>query len=209
LPGLVSTKPDQAHFATKMRKAITRVAKGHANVEVRRAFGIHLGLKRDDPKSIVRAINGLVGGRKSRHAGVIARRYVTDADAKEAAALVKRVTAVYGGDLSARKAEQRQNPRIAILHAALEIFFDRYAAAAQMVYKNDEAQMIDALALVPKRELRHPPAPDESSTQTGTSTEGQTPSGTMAAGGQSSPPPAEATSPAAGQAGAVTAAAST
>jgi len=45
---------------------------------------------------------------------------------------------------------------VAILQAALELFYDRYTAACHAVFEDDDLQRLDALALVPRRELHHP-----------------------------------------------------
>jgi len=128
-----------ARFAGARRKAIARIAKGEKNKALRHAFGMHVAMSRSSLDEVRAACLALIAGRRS-HPASAAARLITAADVKKAKALVARMGEIKSSHGERRSSEAAVARTRDVLHAAVELFYDRFAAAVQLAFEDDGAK---------------------------------------------------------------------
>jgi len=142
-----------ARFASARRRAIGRIAKGGKNRSLRHAFGVSLPLHPTNVDEVRNACLRLLAGR-AEHPGTLAARMITPGDVKKARAFVAQLENIKE-EAGARKSSDAQMARERdVLHAALELFYDRFAAAADLAFEDDDGRRVALLSLVPRRKER-------------------------------------------------------
>jgi hypothetical protein len=150
------TSPDEivvaaaAKFAGSRRKAIARLAKGAKNATLRHAFGINTPMARNNLTEVRNACLALLSGRSS-HPGSPAARMITVADVKKAKAYVAQMGEIQIRQ-GARRSSTAETARLRdVLHAAVELFYDRFGAAVDVAFEDDDATRVALLSLIPRR----------------------------------------------------------
>jgi hypothetical protein len=142
-----------ARFAGARRRAIGRIAKGPKNLALRHAFGISLVMRPTSEEEVRRACLALLSGRAD-HPNTPAARLINPADVKKAKALVAQLDEIKGR-AGARKSSDAETARTRdVLHAALELFYDRFGAAVDLAFEEDDALRVSLLGLIPRRRER-------------------------------------------------------
>ena len=95
----------------------------------------------------------LLAGRRS-HPASAAARLITAADVKKAKALVARMGEIKTSHGERRSSEAAVARTRDVLHAAVELFYDRFAAAVDVALEDDDAARVALLSLVPRRKER-------------------------------------------------------
>jgi hypothetical protein len=142
-----------AKFAAARREAIGRVAKGPKNRGLRHAFGISRVMRVISVDEVRNACVALLVGRDS-HPGTSAARLITAADVRKAKAFVVQLEDVKSRSGARRSSEAELARERDVLHAAVELFYDRFAAAVCLAFEDDDAARVALLSLVPRRKER-------------------------------------------------------
>ena len=143
-------------FVTRRRRAIARMAKGPKYAALRKAFGIDKTTNTKQPTTVIEAIKALLTGRSARRGSVFADLISTE-DVRQAKSFLVALTGLRRQGGAARSAKSKRAKDLTVLQAGLEVFYDRYSAACELAFEDDEVQRVEALALVPRREVRHAP----------------------------------------------------
>ena len=152
-----------ARFAGARRKAIARVAKGSRHRALRHAFGISMTMRPASLDEVRAACLALLSGRAA-HPGSPAARLLTAADVKRAKALVAQMGQIKSRHGARRSSDAEVARSRDVLHAALELFYDRFGAAVDLAFEDDDAARVAMLSLIPRRKDRRaaavkPPVP--------------------------------------------------
>ena len=142
-----------AALAGSLRDAIYRVLPGPRNAEVRRRFGIHIPFSLRSPTSVRNACKNLSQGKRSAPTSAGAQ-LMTASDVARLDGFAKSILTETGKAAKVRAAVSSRATDLEIENAALEIFYDRYAAAIGLVLMSDELARLKSLHLVPRRPER-------------------------------------------------------
>ena len=139
-----------AKFAMSRRRAIARLCRGEQNRALRHSFGISRPMKNTSLEEVRRSVVALLAGREA-HPGSPAARMITPGDVQMAKELVAELTALKSR-AGERKAGSMETARTReVLHAALELYYDRFAAAVDVAFEGDDGVRVALLSLVPRR----------------------------------------------------------
>ncbi len=150
LPPHATALLEQAHKLVFLgRDAVRRLGKHRADAARRRRFGFDLRLDRRSPEDLRAALKAFLVG--VRHDKDMANRAYTRpefvARLKATLAEVEKLIASKGSSRLGREGMTAEGTRA---HEALEDFYDRFAAATNMTYVDDEGTRVMALRLVPR-----------------------------------------------------------
>jgi hypothetical protein len=142
-----------AKYGMTRRKAIGRLHKGARNRALRHAFGLSRPLIVTSVDSVRDVVLGLLAGR-AEYPGSAGARVITAADVKRGKQLVGRLN-----DLKSQQGAQKSTTAEAarnrdVLHAALELFYDRFGAAVDLAFENDDELRVSLLSMIPRRKER-------------------------------------------------------
>jgi hypothetical protein len=141
---------DAFKFVSVRRRAVGRIAKGSRNRALRHAFGVSQATRPGSADEVRSAVVALLTGRAS-HPNTPAARMITAADAKKAKAFIAQLEDIKSR-MGARRTGQAETVRVRdVLHAALELYYDRFAAAVELAFEGDDATRVALLSLVPRR----------------------------------------------------------
>ena len=154
-----------AKFAGARRKAIARIAKGSRNRTLRHAFGISRPMSVKSVEEVRRACLALLEGRAS-HAGSAAARMITQEDVKKARDFVARLGEIKSRSGALRSSDAEQARTRDVLHAALELFYDRFGAAVDLAFEDDDGARVAMLSLIPRRKDKRAQQPKPPATGT-------------------------------------------
>jgi hypothetical protein len=154
---VASASLDGAAYVSKRRDALLRVLPGHANAAVRGQFGLNVPMRSHVAASVRDAASALLAGMKALPTSRAAK--VLKPDEKQLRALAKSLSSSVSAAKKSRAATASRTTERDVLNAALELFFDDYAACIGLVLEGDEVARIAALELIPRRpERRDVPA---------------------------------------------------
>jgi len=137
----------------KCRDAIYRVLPGPQNAEGRAAFGFGEQVRADDPPTVLRGAQKLLAGKRSMPESRAARLLTAD-DEKQLKAIVKSIQSTNAQRTQSRKEGSTRSTEKEILNAALELFYDDFAASIGLALQDDDVARIQALELIPRRAER-------------------------------------------------------
>lgn len=137
-------------FAGLRRKSVARVARGEKNMTLRHAFGTHAPMRPGSLEEVHAACLALISGRAA-HPNSAAAKLITVGDVKKAKELVARMNEIRSQQGAQKSTSGEVARRRDVLHAALELFYDRFAAAVNLALENDDATRIALLQLIPRR----------------------------------------------------------
>src|SRR5258708_22305201 len=118
-------------FAGLRRKAVARVARGERHLALRHAFGMVAPMRPSSLDEVHAACLALISGR-SAHPNTPAARMLTAGDVKKAKELVEGMNEISSRQGAQRSCSAGVARRRDVLHAAVELFYDRFAAAVNL-----------------------------------------------------------------------------
>jgi hypothetical protein len=157
----VTASLDDAALVSKRRDAILRILPGHGNAAARAKFGLHVPMRNNLGSSVRTAAQALLAGMRAMPQSRAAR--LLGPDERRLAALVKSLAGSAVASKKSRAASASRATERDVLNAALELFYDDFAANIGLVLEDDEVARVAALELIPRRpDQRHvesaPPA---------------------------------------------------
>ena len=134
-----------------LRTSLNRLLHGTRNADARKLFGLNVPMYPVNAKNVLVACQGIIDG-APKEGSTEAAGYLQPEDVAELKAQMKLIRAEQAKAKLARKAGTRETTERDILTAALELFYDKYAAAIGTVLKGDAVARVSALELIPRRE---------------------------------------------------------
>ena len=110
-------------------------------------------MRKDDAEDVRSALVALLSGRAA-HPSSAAARMITPDDVKKAKAILARLGEIRSRNGAERSSQAEIARRRDVLHAAVELFYDRFAAAVDLALEDDDAARVALLSLVPRRKER-------------------------------------------------------
>jgi hypothetical protein len=143
---------DELGFVHKLRESIGRLHPGPSaeSTAMRAKFGIHEPVRPGQPESLAAGAKALLLGKKSAPQSRAAK-LMTSSDEKRLRAIVQAVPKAAAEQRKVRADSVSRTTQRDILNAALELFYDDFAATAGMVLGDDEVARVQALQLIPRR----------------------------------------------------------
>jgi hypothetical protein len=135
------------------RAAILRLWPGSRFAAMRARFGLNEPLNVRSARSVARAARALLAGRRSEHT-TAAAQLVTDEEAAAIRQGLAEIRRELGQAAGRRQAARTTAVQRELLATALELFYDRYAAAVNLVFVGSELERVRALSLIPRRKDR-------------------------------------------------------
>jgi len=151
-PASLAVQRTAAWVAT-LRESLNRLLHGSRNAAARKSFGLSAPLHPIYPSNVLQACQGIIDGEPKARA-TEAAGLITAADIRELRAQMKVIRAEQEAAVKGRKVEASQTAERDILTAALELFYDKYAAAIGLVLAGEPVARLEALGVVPRREER-------------------------------------------------------
>ena len=137
-------------FAGVRRKAIARMAKGAKNLALRHSFGMHVPMRTGEIEDVRAACLALIAGRAD-HPGTTVAKMITADDVTKAKEFVARMNDIQSRNGAAKSSEAETARTRDVLHAAVELFYDRFGAAVNLALEDDDATRVALLSLIPRR----------------------------------------------------------
>src|SRR5437762_8230141 len=117
------------------------MCKGGKNRALRHAFGISRPMKIVNAEEVRRGVLALLSGRAA-HPKSLAARMITPADVKAAKGFVAQLDEMKSRE-GARRTTSAETARTRdVLHAAVEVFYDRFAATVDVAFEGDDGNCL-------------------------------------------------------------------
>jgi hypothetical protein len=149
---------EAAAFVQSCRRIVLRLHNGMANAVLRHAFGVGLQMRPANLSEVREGCAAVIEGCET-HPASEAGRYLAP-EMKRARAFLAQLDALYSKTGEEERLESQESKERNVLHVAVERFFDRFAAAVEGIYADDEATRVRLLQLIPRApDRRAPPQP--------------------------------------------------
>jgi hypothetical protein len=152
-----------AAFVQSCRRIVVRLHNGAANAALRHSFGVGELMRPESLPEVRDGVAAVIEGCEE-HPNSEAGRFLKP-EMKRAHGLLVQLDALYSKTGEEDRLQSQEAKERNVLHVAIERFFDRFAAAVEGIYADDEASRVRLLQLIPRAPDRRatpqpvPPSP--------------------------------------------------